>query len=164
LIKKNIVIKTAAIIFIIIVVGLYFYNFHLKRKMEINKEQLEQCEENLKHISTALEMYAMKGDIWPGVTPTIPESERLYPPSLSYLTKNITRAGGSYMKALPRCPVCYKYYGYEVADNYRNYTIWCSQPEMHVATGQCENGCWPQYNTKRGIMVKPDEKITGTGE
>jgi len=36
---------------------------------------------------------------------------------------------------------------------------------MHIATGQvCENGCWPQYNTKRGIMVKPDEKITGTGE
>jgi len=105
--------------------------------------QLAACESNLKNIATALEMYAtdFSGD---------------YPSLMSMLTSNLTPAGGSYMKAIPKCPsVTTAPYLYTYITTPDNFTLNCGANSAHIATGTVSSsGAWPQYTPGQGITLK----------
>lgn len=117
----------------------YFYS-HPPRYIEA----LPACESNLKNIATALEMYATdnNGD---------------YPTNLSFLTSNvITNYDQTYMKNIPLCPRCSAPYGYQCADQFDNFNLWCGSPKTHIDTGKVHiKGCWPQYTPSKGVKYKP---------
>ncbi len=113
---------------------------HLKAK---SSGHLAACESNQKNIATALEMYAT-------------DYSGAYPPSLDYLTRDTFFSyGGSYIKALPKCPACRSFYTYEVSQSPQNFTLCCGKEEAHIATGTVSSeGCWPQYTPGEGIGLK----------
>jgi len=57
----------------------------------------------------------------------------------------------------PYCPVCECPYGYIYNKEADKFTLWCSKPQAHVLTYPEVplNGCWPQYSSHRGLMLKP---------
>jgi len=78
-----------------------------------------------------------------------------YPSSIDMLTKNVTPSGGTYMKALPRCPACRLSYTYEVNHSLNNFTLWCGGERSHIDTGVVDaQGCWPQYTPEKGLIFK----------
>ena len=101
------------------------------------------CESNLKNQAMALELYAQ-------------DFENQYPPSLEYLTQNISSEGKPYMKLLPLCPLSGAPYSYEADKTTGNYTICCGEADTHIKPEygfRVHEGCWPQYTPGKGIVT-----------
>ena len=65
-----------------------------------------------------------------------------------------TGDGGSYMKALPNCPVTAAPYLYEVSNMPDNFTLCCGAPRAHISTHTVSiEGNWPQYTPGEGLKA-----------
>ena len=97
---------------------------------------LARCENNIKILATALEMYAT-------------DNTGTYPQDLTYLTK------GNYIESLPHCPYNKKEYSYVAANKPDYFTLWCSVPGTHKCFPMSEKPeeAYPQYTPEKGLML-----------
>jgi len=90
------------------------------------------CKANLKHIGTALEMYAT-------------DNGGTYPAALTSLTP-------TYMRSVPRCPAASTAYGFTKVGNY--YTVYCATAGNPHSLAGCGNTGYPQFNSAGGLRSR----------
>ncbi len=98
--------------------------------------ELSICENNLKKIATALDIYGT-------------DNNNQYPPSLDYLTKGTDNI---YMKYIPACPACSLAYIYEKSDN--DFLLKCGGENAHINTGEVGEGHFPACRKNKEIILR----------
>lgn len=97
---------------------------------------LTSCQQNMRNIGTALDMYAS-------------DNGGCYPPKMEMLTPD-------YLQTIPACPSSRTNRGYidsyRVSKDFNAYTFYC-QGDNHSAVGVDKN--FPHYNSKEGLIYKP---------
>ncbi len=102
------------------------------------------CEDNLKNLATALEMYATDND-------------GLYPDGF-YKLLDISKNKKPYISKIPDCLRSRKIYDkkhltsyeYTVSEDFKNFTAWCIQFHQDVGTASG----YPQYNPYKGLILR----------
>jgi len=104
------------------------------------QERLARCQNNLKNIGTALELYVV-------------DNEGFYPSDLNCLKEK-------YLEKLPSCPYSKREYSYEVSNNLFNFTLWCTYPGSHGRVNMVKDGgCYPQYTPGEGIILREEQRL-----
>ena len=63
------------------------------------------------------------------------------------------------MKKIPVCPKLMKddSYGYSVADDRDNFTLWCDKAGTHRGAGLSSDERWPQYTPEKGLILNKNQ-------
>lgn len=102
-----------------------------------SRGQLPDCENNIKNIATAIDIYAI-------------DNYGLYPLSLSDCPKYLKNV--LCLPVTPLCPACNKPYLYEKGDNY--YILKCGGEDTHIKTGEVDKGNFPVYIPRQGLILR----------
>lgn len=115
--------------------------------------QLEECKSNLKNLAAGMELY-------------FHDNKHHYPDDMDKIRL--------YFKKFPLCPTRRErddslfnkiflpednspHYLYKVSGNFDNFTIMCNTGNIHSKMTEVTNtGCWPQYTSKKGLLLSPD--------
>lgn len=101
--------------------------------------QFTSCQANLRNMAAALEIYHTdKGQ---------------YPEETDWRDK-LFNSHPTYMHPEPRCPSNNSQYGYEVSEDFHNFTSSCNGIH-HIIIKAVAQG-FPQYSTGRGLMLDND--------
>ncbi len=102
------------------------------------------CEDNLKNLAIALELYAT-------------ENDGIYPDGF-YKLLDLSKNKKPYISKIPDCPRSSKIYDkkhltsyeYTVSKDFKNFTAWCIQDHQDVGY----HAGYPQYNPYQGLILR----------